>query len=100
MLKDLSMNGTFVDGVRVGQGQTRLVNNGSEIQLLRTKDDKISYIIYLTPQTSSEQKLSEGKFLFTILFCLARCITHTLSYAANLPACLVASMPTIANRRS
>jgi len=52
-VKDLSTNGTFVDGRKIGKGNQLLLNNGSEIVLIRTAQEKISYQIYLPEEKST-----------------------------------------------
>ena len=45
MLRDMSSNGTFVNGVRIGQGQQIEIKNGQEIVLIRTGTERLSYLI-------------------------------------------------------
>ncbi len=45
MLTDTSTNGTFVNGTRIGNGQQLEIKNGQEIILIRTPQEKLSYII-------------------------------------------------------
>lgn len=48
-VEDLSTNGTFINGSRIGKGNKQIVSNGTEIVLQpKGKDkDKISYILYI-----------------------------------------------------
>jgi len=55
-VKDLSTNGTFVNGEKVGKSHRILITNGTEVALIQTPTEKISYLVCM----DDEQKANEG----------------------------------------
>jgi hypothetical protein len=61
-LKDMSTNGTFLDGVAVGKGKKTLVKDGQEIVLIKSATDKIGYKFVLTTMERKDLNDAEKKY--------------------------------------
>ncbi len=61
-LKDLSTNGTFVNGVAVGKNKSQLLHDGVEIVLIKSATEKIGYKLVFTDSDKKELNQAEQKY--------------------------------------
>jgi len=59
-IEDISTNGTYVDGEKIGKGNKLLLHNGAEISLLNTKNKNSEILAYIFQITSEESKEEKG----------------------------------------
>lgn len=61
-LTDLSTNGTYIDGIKIGKNNTIVLSNNTEFILLKTQYEKISYIFFSTQKQTllnSDERINE-----------------------------------------
>ncbi len=61
-LKDLSTNGTFVNGKKIGKGRQIALAAGQEFMLIRTPQEKISYLFFLADDKTKEEEGGPEQF--------------------------------------
>jgi hypothetical protein len=61
---DHSTNGTFVKGLAIGKGKSVMLNDGDDVVLIKSKEEKIGYKIVILSGESKEPNEAEKKYKF------------------------------------
>jgi len=61
-LKDLSTNGTYIDGAVVGKNKMKLLHDGAEVVLIKSATDKIGYKFVMMDADKKELNAAESKY--------------------------------------